>query len=73
MARYRVKGQTNCMAEALPPEIAALLDLATERAAVRDEQARRESREDAERDRREAARLGVSTAELPAFKPSDLA
>ena len=72
MARCRVKGSMNCMDE-LPAEVAALLDVATERAAIRDAKARRESREDAEQDRREAERLGVSTAELPAFKPSDLA
>lgn len=49
----------------LPPGVAALLDVATARAAIRDARARRASRLDAERDRIEAARLGVSTADLP--------
>ena len=58
---------------ALPPEILALLEQAGERRAARDAQARRESREDAERDRQEAARLGVSTAALPPLHRDDQA
>ena len=49
----------------LPPGISALLDVATERAAIRDAKARRQSRIDAERDRMEAARRGIHTAYLP--------
>ena len=49
----------------LPPGISALLDVATERREIREARHRAESRADAERDKQEAARLGISTADLP--------
>ena len=65
------KGKPGPLA-ALPPDILALLERSGERKARRNAKARRESRADAERDRRKAARLGVSTAELPPFNKGDL-
>ena len=70
--RLVVEGEMNCMAADLPPEIDALLDAFSERKAWRNAKARRESREDAARDQREAARRGISTAELPPFNKGDL-
>lgn len=49
----------------LPPGVSALLDVATERREIREARHRAESRADAKRDQEKAARLGVSTAELP--------
>ena len=51
--------------ESLPPGISALLDVATEQREIREARQRAASRLDAKSDQQEAARLGVSTAELP--------
>ena len=55
----------------LPPGISALLDEATDQREIREARHRAASRADAKRDKQEAERRGVSTAELPPFNPHD--
>ena len=55
----------------LPLSVRALLDVAAEQREIREARARSASRRDAKRDQQEAARRGITTAELAPLAPED--